>query len=29
LEQGLKEALLLVTKKDAQGWFARCGYPVY
>ena len=29
LEQALKEALLLVTKKDAQGWFASCGYPVY
>jgi len=29
LEQSLKEALLLVTEKDAQGWFASCGYPVY
>lgn len=29
LEQALKEALLLVTKKDALGWFASCGYPVY
>lgn len=29
LEQALKEALLLVTEKDAQGWFASCGYPVY
>ena len=29
LEQALKEVLLLVTKKDAQGWFASCGYPVY
>lgn len=29
LEQALKEALLLVTKKDAQSWFASCGYPVY
>lgn len=29
LEQALKEALLLVTEKDAQGWFVSCGYPVY
>jgi transposase len=29
LEKALKEALLLVTEKDAQGWFASCGYPVY
>ncbi len=29
LEQALKEALLLVTERDAQGWFASCGYPVY
>jgi transposase len=29
LEQALKEALLWVTGKDAQGWFASCGYPVY
>jgi transposase len=29
LEQALKEVLLLVTEKDAQGWFASCGYPVY
>jgi transposase len=29
LEQALKEALLLVTEKDAQGWFESCGYPVY
>jgi transposase len=29
LEQALKEALLLVTEKDALGWFASCGYPVY
>ena len=29
LEQALKEALLLVTEKDAQRWFASCGYPVY
>ena len=29
LEQALKKALLLVTKKDAIGWFTSCGYPVY
>ncbi len=29
LEQALKEALLLVTEKDARCWFASCGYPVY
>ena len=29
LEQALKEALLLVTEKDAIGWFSSCGYPVY
>lgn len=29
LEQALKEALLLVTEKDARGWFESCGYPVY
>lgn len=29
LEQALKEALLLVTEKDARGWFASCGYPVH
>jgi transposase len=29
LEQALKEVLLLVTEKDALGWFASCGYPVY
>lgn len=29
LEKALKEALLLVTEKDARGWFASCGYPVY
>ena len=28
LEQALKEALLLVTEKDAIGWFGSCGYPV-
>jgi transposase len=29
LEKALKEALLLVTEKDARGWFASCSYPVY
>ena len=29
LEKAFKEALLLVTEKDAQGWFASCGYPIY
>jgi transposase len=29
LEKALKEALLLVTEKDAQGWFASCDCPVY
>jgi len=29
LEQALKEALLLVTEKDAIGWFGSCGYLVY
>jgi transposase len=29
LEEALKQALLLVTEKDARGWFASCGYPVY
>ena len=29
LEQALKEVLAMVTDKDAQGWFASCGYPVY
>jgi transposase len=26
LEQALKEALLLITKNDAEGWFESCGY---
>lgn len=29
LEGALREALELVTAKDAAGWFASCGYPVY
>ncbi len=28
LEQALKEALLLITKEDAEGWFTSCGYPL-
>jgi len=28
LEKALKEALELVTKEDAHGWFKSCGYPV-
>ncbi len=28
LEQALKEVLLLITPKDAAGWFTSCGYPV-
>lgn len=29
LEKALAEALRLITKEDAAGWFASCGYPVY
>ena len=29
LEKALKEALVLITPKDAAGWFASCGYSVY
>ncbi len=29
LEQALKEALLLITEKDALGWFKSCGYAVH
>ncbi len=29
LEQALQEVLLLITKEDAEGWFASCGYPLY
>lgn len=29
LEQALKEALKLVTKKDAEGWFKSCGYSLH
>lgn len=28
LEKALAEALRLITKEDAAGWFASCGYPV-
>ena len=28
LEQALKEALLLITEKDASGWFKSCGYAI-
>jgi transposase len=29
LEKALKEALMLITDEDAEGWFACCGFPVY
>jgi transposase len=29
LEVALKEALLEITKADAQAWFVHCGYPVH
>lgn len=29
LEQALKEALKLVTKEDAEGWFESCGYSIH
>jgi transposase len=29
LEQALKEVLELITKEDAEGWFASCGYSLY
>jgi transposase len=28
LENALKEALLLITKEDAEGWFKSCGYSI-
>ena len=28
LDQAIKEALLLITAKDASGWFKSCGYPL-
>ena len=29
LEKALREALLLITKEDAQGWFESCGYAIH
>jgi len=29
LEKALREALLLVTAEDAQGWFKSCGYAIH
>jgi transposase len=29
LEKALREALLLITEKDAQGWFKSCGYAIH
>ncbi len=29
LEKALREALLLVTEKDAHGWFRSCGYAIH
>jgi transposase len=29
LEQALKEVLGLITKEDAKGWFASCGYSLH
>lgn len=29
LEKALKEALLLISPKDAAGWFASCGYSLH
>lgn len=29
LEKALQEALLLITKEDAQGWFKSCGYAIH
>ncbi len=29
LETALKEALRLITKEDAAGWFESCGYPLH
>lgn len=29
LEAALQEALLLVTKEDAEGWFGSCGYSLH
>lgn len=29
LEKALREALLLITKEDTQGWFESCGYIIH
>ncbi len=29
LEKALREALLLITEEDAQGWFKSCGYSIH
>lgn len=29
LERALREALLLITEEDAQGWFKSCGYAIH
>ena len=29
LEEALREALLLITEEDAQGWFKSCGYAIH
>ena len=29
LEKALREALLLITEEDAQGWFKSCGYALH
>ncbi|MGH9946640.1 MAG: transposase [Pyrinomonadaceae bacterium] len=29
LETALKEALLLITPNDDDGWFAHCGYAIH
>jgi transposase len=29
LEKALQEVLLLITPKDAAGWFESCGYPIH
>ena len=29
LEKALREALLLITEEDAQGWFKSCGYAIH
>ncbi len=29
LEKAFREALLLITEEDAQGWFKSCGYAIH